>query len=42
MIYKVRPMIDQMFDFEKELAYRTEVSPEPVTASGAYYIFEVE
>tara|TARA_B100001123_G_C14881281_1_gene856108 strand:+ start:163 stop:507 length:345 start_codon:yes stop_codon:yes gene_type:complete len=33
---KILPMIDQMFDFEKELAYRTEVSPEQFTASGIY------
>ena len=35
-LLKIRPMMEQMFDFEKEFAQRTEVNPEQFMKSGSY------
>ena len=32
----IRPMMDQMFDFEKTIAERTNVDPEQLMKSGSY------
>ena len=33
---RIRPMIDQMFDFEKEIVHRTEISSKELMKSGMY------
>ena len=35
-LLKIRPMMEQMFDFEKEFAQRTKVNPEQFMKSGSY------
>ncbi len=37
-LQKVRPMLDEMFDFEKTLAERTKVKPEDFMSSGSFLL----